>query len=183
MLEKNLNKKHLASLFKIVKSWGGHVKNLSVEEYQSAQIEKAPFTGNDLGIDWESKTLFYTEAREPWWPEVIHEMGHIFACKHPPNSNSCNEIDFFGWEYVLARKIRGPIRDWYNSNEDYQIDSCDCHRCKSNGPSYKELGRLDRLCQRRMIRQYIQSGIESGNIKMNKYFKKGRIEYVPSPIR
>jgi len=182
----SVNDRCLRSLFKIIRSWGGQVEELNKVTYKeydrSDHLLKAPFTCSDLAIDWESKIFFYTTSNMPWWPEVIHEMGHVFASGFHPNDNSCNENDFFSWEYYLARRIRGPINDWYKSNYDYQVDSCSCNNCSST-QKYIEFGSLARDCQRRCIKRYTKAGLQKEIIATNRYFKNNRIEYVPVPTR
>lgn len=35
--------------------------------------------------------------------QIIHEMGHVFALRVPPEDS--DEDRFFGWGYIIARKL------------------------------------------------------------------------------
>lgn len=52
---------------------------------------------------------------------IIHEMGHVFATKHRPESQACNEPDFLGWEIALARSV-GAFDAWSEDNASYTIN-------------------------------------------------------------
>jgi hypothetical protein len=130
----------LQKLAGLATSWGGALREVSTEEFLkiagltlSKQFEGgkiwegpprrgfygAPFTNHDLGVLWAKKQVVYSGT--VGWPEVIHEMGHVFACRVNPNRSE--EFDFLGWEYALAKYIEGPMDEWLRELRNYQIAS------------------------------------------------------------
>lgn len=108
----------LSKLKRLARKWGGDVVELSRSDYDKLQsgFYEAPFTSYRLGVHHRSKTVYWSEKVEVG--EVIHEMGHVFASKRPPDLTE--EWDFFGWEYILAKKV-GALKEWTGSTSDYQV--------------------------------------------------------------
>jgi len=102
---------------------GGHIVMVNGQEslgfLGNRGSSGAPFS-RDLAIYWKKKIIVHT-------PQItnlaglIHEMGHVFACKYPPGSDRCNEVDFLGWEYSLATTL-GCKSDWIRDMKDYLVD-------------------------------------------------------------
>ena len=116
----------------LCKRFGGELLKVTQRQYQKLRKDAvpvdgyktffdAPFTGNDLGIHWPSKTIVYS-GKVFWW-EVVHEMGHTFA--QQVNPNDCeDESDFIGWEYLLVKQV-GDLRPWLEANERFSIGDQD----------------------------------------------------------
>ena len=132
-------KDHFKALEALCLRWGGRLlegeavygeytakAGDSVFSLQPDAFSLAPFTLGDLGILWDEKVIAYVRATGVTPCDIIHEMGHIFAVKGVDDS----EVDFFGWEYMLARKL-GLARAWVAQNGDYCIDD--------GGTSFKSL--------------------------------------------
>lgn len=117
-------KKQMARLSKYCSTWGGALIEIPQGPFEALKEEEAfseaPFTNGDLGIYWKAKMVFYT-SRTPIHPvEVIHEMGHVFACKKAPAD--ADEFPFLGWEYRLALKVGIEHATWFNVNRDYVVE-------------------------------------------------------------
>lgn len=116
--------------------WGGDIVEISAQEYEQIfrgpdqrrflyndrRFFDAPFCSGDLGVDWEEQRILYTDRRPIPWPAFTHEMGHLFGTLENPNQAS--EVDFFGWEYLLAQRV-GNIDEWVGDNRDYVVDCVD----------------------------------------------------------
>lgn len=115
--------------------WGGDIEEISFGEfedlfrganlrtpYKERRYFDAPFCSGDLGIDWKERRILYTDRRHVPWPAFTHEMGHTFATLDDPGC--ANEVDFFGWEYVLAQRV-GNLDEWIAGNRDYVVDCVD----------------------------------------------------------
>ncbi len=102
-------------LLPFIKQWGGEVVYLSsIHEYPRG-VSEAPFS-NSLAIDHARRILYLAPHFEVG--EVIHEMGHVFACRVSPFLS--DEIEFVGWEFTLARKA-GLVDEWLESMWNYGI--------------------------------------------------------------
>lgn len=110
----------------------------------------SPFSSFQLGIVWKSKIVIY--YGKVLWPEVIHEMGHIFCSHLPPNKSS--EWQFFGWEYCLAMMINSDMEDWYKSNSNYNTEDI----------GEQEFGSLSHIKKQEIINERIEFGKEIGII-------------------
>jgi hypothetical protein len=84
--------------------------------FQGGNWDHAPFTLRDLAINWLNKVVIY--SGEVPWTEIVHEMGHVFACKEPPSEHP-SEFEFFGWEVVIAKKF--DLDKWIENNRDYVV--------------------------------------------------------------
>ena len=140
-------RKHLASL---CKGWGGELIRLRPKEFDALfhapemseagltpwrgwhrprpGYYNAPFTGERLGIQWEKKQVIYSGL--VLWPGIIHEMGHVFmdlTYEEPwtapePGEERDGEFIWFGWEYVMTRKVGGNISQFYDHNVHYGVE-------------------------------------------------------------
>ncbi len=110
----------LDKLVALAESWGGYIEtDNSTSWFFSRDISVAPFNSN-VGLIWEEKGILYDKDRLPHpVTSLLHEMGHVFACRKPPKS--ADELDFLGWEFQLARQIGYPVSNWLRGNEDYVV--------------------------------------------------------------
>lgn len=156
----------LKALRNYARRWGGDLSEVTPAEfatlfrYQDAQkhtlYHRAPFSSSDLGIDWDNKQILY--SADVYWPEVIHEMGHVFACKVIPNH--ADEAIFFGWEYTLAQRV-GDIRAWVRSNADYVIQAYDG---KSVQEDLRDFGKLSSQERESTLKYHVGLSKEHGLI-------------------
>jgi hypothetical protein len=75
------------------------------------------------GLEWRKKIIYVVRGRVSVG-HVIHEMGHVFADRHPPDNSKCCEWNWFGWEMAVARQI-GAWATWSRHNADYYIGKGD----------------------------------------------------------
>lgn len=110
----------LKKLKTMAQAWGGDIVGVSDAKWDALahgdDLHGAPFSSNNLGILWEKKQIVY--SGEVLWQEVIHEMGHVFACLSDPEKS--DEFGFFGWEYAVAKLIRGAM-SWIETQDTYTI--------------------------------------------------------------
>jgi len=113
----------LRKLLSFASSRGVTSRRVSENEFSSlahdGTLEEAPFSSHSLGIVWKTKCLYYTRGVE--WPEVIHELGHLLACRVPPRSS--DEFGFFGWEIAMSHHIGGSLDAWIAGNQDYGVSN------------------------------------------------------------
>ena len=131
-------------LGELCKGWGGELIRLRPKEFNALfhvpdgftehgsftkalpGYYSAPFTGERLGINWERRQVIY--SGRVLWPGIIHEMGHVFVDRSYLSSWSAEEYDkdtefsWFGWEYLMARKVGGVMQDFYYHNNHYGVD-------------------------------------------------------------
>ena len=110
----------IAKLQKLCKSLGGDLIALSSEQFDNKRNKtfyECPFARGQLGLDFSKKHVLY--AGPPVWPEIIHEMGHVFACKKAPPFSE--EWSFLGWEYAVCLYIQGNIDEWKQNMGAYQV--------------------------------------------------------------
>lgn len=95
----------LQALQELAHKWGGDIVAISQIEYNArvseGLLDDAPFSSHSLGVDYDAKIVYYSEEDPPPWWEIVHEMGHIFAC--PDKPWDCDEYAFFGWEYQVFK--------------------------------------------------------------------------------
>ncbi len=80
----------------------------------------SPFDGA-IGLDWDGKVVYSsahakTDSPETWCG-LIHELGHAVASTHPPDDSP--EFDFFGWEYIVAKKCGLTRAEFIDGNGGY----------------------------------------------------------------
>lgn len=113
------NRQNCRKLSRIARRWGGEIIRLTQEQYyylgRQTGISEAPFAV-ELAVNYSEKTIYCVT---PTWYELVHEMGHVFACRQPPRQSS--DFDFLGWEWVLARQLKG-VRKWIAGNADYGVN-------------------------------------------------------------
>ena len=135
------------------------------------QYARAPFGNHELGVNWAKKKIYY--SKECPWPDVLHEMAHVFASKYLPDQT--DEWDFFGWEIGAVKLLKGSITEWATANryyeiniENYELESvCDC----------LPLSAIPKPFQRKIFAERINHAHETGLLKR----RKGKL--VPVAIR
>jgi hypothetical protein len=111
------DKQIIFKLKEIAQGWGGNIIKLTKNRFDDYwNITSAPFSCY-LGINYEARKIYYVGTPHPC--DIIHEMGHIFASKKPPEE--AYEWDFFGWEYLLARKVGLSLNRFIESNLLYNL--------------------------------------------------------------
>ncbi len=117
----------LKGLITLCESWGGRVELVSPEAYREIIAKRplsfsdAPFSSADLGIVWRDKRIIYSN-RIPVPPcDLIHEMGHVFASVTAPSDPNNEEVEFFGWEYLIAKLVGVPYEEWRDANRHYMV--------------------------------------------------------------
>ena len=80
-------------------------------------IFSCPFSSYKMAILWKTKTVVHDG--EVQWADLIHELGHIFAAKGPPDDCG-KETDWLGWEVGMVKWLKAPMRPWINSNKEYE---------------------------------------------------------------
>lgn len=89
-------------------------------QYDSGWHE-APFT-DGMGIHWPSRRVFVKESHTKYTTDIIHEMGHLFACRWNPNG-PIEEHEFLGWEIRLALLVGLPDSEYKRQNSNYVVDA------------------------------------------------------------
>lgn len=159
----------LKALRNYARRWGGDLREVTPAEFATlfrdqdpqkhAQYHRAPFSSSDLGVDWGNKQVLYSARRPVRWPEVIHEMGHVFACTVIPHD--ADEAIFFGWEYTLAQRI-GNLRTWIRSNADYVIQAYDGERVQED--DLRDFGKLSSKERESTLKYHVGLSKEHGLI-------------------
>ena len=122
MKHRELTKPIKRLLYKVV-YWGGTIINVDESYFMSHMDEEtfseAPFTNNSIGVFWKKKHIVTVGVPHPG--HLLHEMGHIFACKYEPNAVECDEFTFVGWEYKLAEEV-GVVQEWLEFMQPFGVD-------------------------------------------------------------
>ena len=79
----------------------------------------SPENSDTHGLEWRKKIIYAVRGRESVG-QIIHEMGHVFADRYPPDSSRCSEWRWFGWEMAVARRI-GAWQTWSRCNANYGV--------------------------------------------------------------
>jgi len=79
----------------------------------------SPENSDAHGQEWGKKIVYTVGGRESIGG-IIHEMGHVFADRYPPDSSKCREWKWFGWEMAVAREI-GAWQTWSRYNATYGV--------------------------------------------------------------
>jgi len=150
------------------KQWGGQLVRLNeasfddtckdTDAWSNTGWSQAPFTCERLAVLWGDKIIAYSGPIS--WPGIVHEMGHVFACRsHPHKCSSNQEMSFFVWEYALVAEhlqSRANIRAWALHNKHYGIDE--------RGTSFGDLSEQQRQALILSLMQDAQkTGIVNGN--------------------
>jgi hypothetical protein len=110
------NRENCKKLERLIQRWGGQLIRLTGEQFyyieRTPGVSAAPFIA-DYAVHYEKRQIFCVT---PIWYYLIHEMGHVFASP----SMKASEYDFLGWEFLLARQLKG-VDAWLRSNADYGV--------------------------------------------------------------
>ena len=132
---------HFNAIVGAVELEPGHKRSLFDHVRDNNPWSEAPFLAGHA-VRWDIGTVIADSSRVHV-PALIHEAGHVFASKVPPDS--ADEFAWLGWEYVLARKL-GATEAWIAGNKDYGLGDLEFG-------DLTEASRLDLLAER------IQEGI------------------------
>lgn len=113
----------LSALQAVVEGWGGKLLLCSKLPDHSGtpsdlSFSAAPFAWLSLGVSYKEKIIYAAPGFNAG--SLIHEAGHVFATLKEPLWS--NEVEFLGWEFVLARKV-DLLEEWLDSMRDYSISS------------------------------------------------------------
>lgn len=141
------NRQNCRKLSRMVRRWGGEVVRLTQEQYyylgRQAGVSEAPFAV-ELAVNYEKKAIYCVA---PAWYELVHEMGHVFASRKSPRQS--NDFDFLGWEWMLARQLKG-VRKWIEGNADYGVNP------------EEDLGDLTPIQVRKLLQERLDDAIQQG---------------------
>lgn len=158
---RSMNALRLRQLQTFCRSLGGDLVHINKIEFErmfadDESFEPAPFTqmNEDIGFNWHAKTIFIVQA---YSSSLIHEMGHVFGALFDPSAPEAQdpsdyEVDFFGWEYLVAAK-HGVLDQWFIGN---------LHYCCGGDDGY--FGELSRCRQMEFICEAIERGLRSNLI-------------------
>ena len=117
---------YLRSLARLCRRFGGRLALVSDAHYyrlfdgakrrRKRVLCESPFTCGH-GIHWQRKLIYAVRGHEEVG-SIIHEMGHVFADLHHPESAKSKEWSWLGWEIAVARQI-GAYRMWSRQNAKY----------------------------------------------------------------
>jgi hypothetical protein len=80
--------------------------------------QPAPFSFK-LGLDYRKKILYFSgECDEDSVGHIIHEAGHLLACRKTPHKS--DEYNFLGWEMALAIEL-DLLGDWLHGQMNYGV--------------------------------------------------------------
>ena len=83
----------------------------------------APFTC-DLGLDWKEQIVFWRRGRAHDMAAIIgaiHEAGHILACPYDPHGVDTAEVDWLGWELLVALQCGITLEEYVSVEGGYGI--------------------------------------------------------------
>lgn len=114
----------LATLTEFAKSWGAVVESVPHTEFVKLEdrpdFSDCPF---DLfiGVLHREKRVVWSQDRVPHWTTLLHELGHVLACREAPDV--CQEFAFLGWEFAVAQHLGLSIPAWLEGNAYYGVRS------------------------------------------------------------
>ena len=110
-------------LASLAKRWGGELVPTHPHDWDTVtrkykDFTNAPFTHRELGISFRARTICY-DPEDVYWPELLHEFGHVFAAGQPPKET--DEGDWFGWQFALARYIKADVEELREDNQLFYV--------------------------------------------------------------
>lgn len=83
-------------------------------------FREAPFTSG-IGLVWGPKTIY--ALPDVKWPHILHEAGHLLTEKYPVNDSRNKECEdsFFGWEWLIVKKLGLDKQAFLDANSEYSI--------------------------------------------------------------
>jgi hypothetical protein len=120
----------------------------------------APFCAN-IGVYWAKKVIAHKKVGFST-AGLVHEMGHVFASKTPPNNKHTDEVDFLGWEVTLAARL-GIRAAWVREMSSYGI-----HYDNEDGPDqFAQLGDLTRKERANVLARAVTKAQQLGSLGPN----------------
>lgn len=116
----------LEDLGKICRDLGGRFLILPQAEFDDAVDADEDICGPgtagsrfEYAIHWKKKIL-YAMRGTTHIGFIIHEAGHVFADRHDPDDDACDEWAWLGWEIAVARRL-GAWAAWSRQNASYHL--------------------------------------------------------------
>jgi hypothetical protein len=109
----------------IDRDWPDYDNHESFEEAEAGfDLEthegfSSPENSDAHGLEWKKKIVYAVRGRENV-SQIIHEMGHVFADRHAPESSKADEWSWFGWEMTIACRI-SAWQAWSKHNGGYRL--------------------------------------------------------------
>jgi len=146
------DKERVEKLKALAQSLGGSLVRVENDFFDFPQKLHSDFSicpfDDGLGVDWKNKRVLFEDRAMV--PSIIHELGHVFACRNHPNLVD-SELDFFGWEYVVYKKLGYSWSEFKRFNKFYGVDG--------NGT---EFGYLSRKKARKLVADCLLAARRSG---------------------
>lgn len=143
----------LDRLKQMAMSWGGSLVEVTPAKFRELettdQLVEAPYTSG-VGVDFDAKAVYYTKGISV--VTLLHELGHAFASADRPEDAS--ELDFFGWEFVLAKHL-GLEEEWLDDQVNYSVPFQD---------GYSSFRRIPLDDQRSLLEASVARGKRLGSI-------------------
>ena len=74
---------------------------------------------SEYGIHWRKKIIYAVrDTRHIGF--IIHEAGHVFADRHDPDDEKCDEWAWLGWEITVAKRL-GAWHAWSRQSATYAL--------------------------------------------------------------
>ena len=143
-------------LVTLARRLGGDVvakSDIEIDRLHRGDWSVAPFC-IDIGVYWRKKIIIHRTSGFTT-AGLVHEMGHVFACRYHPNHNKCEETDFLGWEVMLARRV-GIYGTWLKEMKDYGLHDEENH--------FVEIGSLDKPERDHLFAQHILKAQKLGSL-------------------
>lgn len=109
----------------LARKWGGDIRQVDKATYykitrgeHQPDFYPCPFFYS-MGLYWEGKKILFHGRGS--WTSAIHEMAHIFACNLTPGNFKTDELSFIGWEYTVAKYVKGNMARWHLHMKDYGV--------------------------------------------------------------
>jgi hypothetical protein len=107
-------------LQRLAERWGGSLNLVTRETYVDLPCTVGQSPVEKLhAVDWDNRAV-YVVIGHIKLPNIIHELGHVFASPYHPGSSKCTEIPWLGWEFLLARRLH-ILREWYTDYANYGL--------------------------------------------------------------
>lgn len=143
-------------LQRLARRWGGSLNLVTRQTYKNLPLISESPVNNLHAVDWSNRAV-YVVIGQIDLPNIIHELGHVFASQYSPNNRRCAEVPWLGWEFLLARKLR-ILREWRKSYGDYGLAYI-YHYYTINELSHEER----KLALRKAIQLSRKRGLIKGN--------------------
>lgn len=109
-------------LQRLARRWGGELRLVTMQTYDNLPYTALPSPVEKMhSVDYEHRTVYVVKGHIKL-PNIIHELGHVFASPHHPNAQKQNEIPWLGWEFLMAKRLR-ILREWYKDYANYGLGS------------------------------------------------------------